>query len=279
LAGVPHIWHVRESFSEFGNLWRYFQRYMLWLSAKIICVSTPISEQFGLNSSGGKICVIHNGFPLEEFSSVRSERVKDFRSKYGLAESGCLVGVVGRIKFQRKGQEVFVRAAGLLRDKFPQARFLCIGSPFPGNESHLVNLLKLIHELELEGYVLYTGDVPDIKAAIAGLDILVLSSTQPEPFAGVVVEAMALSRPVVATAIGGSIEQVVDDQTGYLVEPGNPVSMAIAIEKLLESPDRRLRLGRNGHARFLENFEFEPFYQKILRLYQQVTENERLPES
>jgi glycosyltransferase involved in cell wall biosynthesis len=78
---------------------------------------------------------------------------------------------VGRIKFQRKGQEVFVRAAHLLRERFPDARFLCIGSPFPGNESHLADLLKLIRELGLEDYVLCTGDVDDIKAAIAGLDM------------------------------------------------------------------------------------------------------------
>jgi glycosyltransferase involved in cell wall biosynthesis len=88
------------------------------------------------------------------------------------------------------------------------------------------------------------------------LDILVLSSAQPEPFAGVVVEAMALSRPVVATRIGGSVEQVVDGVTGYLVKPGDPEAMADGIEKLLASPDRRHLFGESGHTRFLENFEF-----------------------
>ncbi len=193
-----------------------------------------------------------------------------FRSSYGISKAQHLIGVVGRIKFQRKGQEVFVRAAYVLREKFPDARFLCVGSPFPGNELHLVQLLNLIRELGLEGYVLYTGDVEDIKAAISALDILVLPSVQPEPFGGVVIEAMALSRPVVATAVGGSIEQVVDSVTGYLVPPGDPGSLAAGIEKLLESTTRRRDFGEAGRKRFMETFEFKSFYQKILELYEQV---------
>jgi glycosyltransferase involved in cell wall biosynthesis len=274
ISGIPHIWHIRESFSEFGSVWQYYQKYILWLSAKVICVSTPIAEQFELYASDGRVQVIHNGFPIDEFSDISEDRVQEFRSKYASPGTQYLIGVVGRIKFRRKGQEVFVRAASLLRDKFSNARFLCIGSPYPGNESHLENLFKLIRELSLEGYVIYTGDVEDVKAAIAALDILVLSSSQPEPFAGVVVEAMALSRPVVATCVGGSVEQVVDGVTGFLVESGDAKSMAVGIEKLLESTDRRHSFGENGRARFLENFEFEPFYQRILELYRNVIADE-----
>lgn len=270
-TGLPHIWHVRESFGEFGKLWQSYQKYILWLSTRVVCVSTPIAEQFEQNLE--KVCVIHNGFPISEFSGIGPDRVNQFRSQYAGAGVKYLIGVVGRIKFQRKGQEVFVKAASLLQRKFPEARFLCIGSPFPGNETHLVNLLKLIRELNLDDYVLYTGDIGDIKAAIAGLDILVLSSVQPEPFAGVVMEAMALARPVVATRIGGSIEQVVDGVTGYLVNPGDPESMADGVEKLLESNDRRRLFGENGHTRFLENFEFAAFYQRMLKLYGEVIED------
>jgi glycosyltransferase involved in cell wall biosynthesis len=276
IAGIPHIWHIRESFGEFGNLWKYYQKYILWLSSIVICVSTPIAEQFEQSKGIRKLHVVHNGFPDDEFSRIGADRVDQFRSKYVVSDVKYLVGVVGRIKFRRKGQEVFVEAASLLHSKFPDARFLCIGSPFPGNESHLENLLGLIHELALDDYVQYTGDVDDVKAAIAALDVLVLASVQPEPFGGVVVEAMALSRAIVATRIGGSVEQVVDDVTGYLVEPGDPKSMALGIEKLLESAERRRIFGENGRARFLEKFEFEAFYQNILGLYEQIIAKEYL---
>jgi glycosyltransferase involved in cell wall biosynthesis len=67
---------------------------------------------------------------------------------------------------------------------------------------------------------------------------------------------------------------VIDGATGYLVEPGNAEAMARAIEKLLESPERRRDFGRRGRDRFLENFEFKLFYQRILELYRDVLENE-----
>jgi glycosyltransferase involved in cell wall biosynthesis len=270
IMGIPHIWHIREFFGEYGWMWRYYQKYIVWLSTRIICVSTPVAEQFDQFKRSERILVVHNGFPANEFLDVTARRVEQFRAEYGLPDGRCLIGVVGRIKFQRKGQDVFVRAASLLHGKFPDARFMCIGSPYPGNESHLANLLRLIGELHLDDCVIYTGDVEDVKAAIKALDILVLPSAQPEPFGGVVIEAMALSRPVVATAIGGSQEQVDDRVTGYLVTPGDANSLAEGIEKLLESPDQRRIFGENGYTRFLEKFEFEPFYQKILVLYEQA---------
>ena len=270
LRGVPHVWHIRESFGEFGSWWKYYQSYISWLSSAIVCVSMPVAEQFRSSVGAKKIKVIHNGFPSAEFEPVGSERIKAFKSRFAVDKAEALVGVVGRIKLLRKGQEVFVEAASLLQDRFPAVRFLCIGSPFPGNESHLENLKKLIRERGLCDYVFCTGDVEDIKAAISALDILVLSSVQPEPFGGTVIEAMALSRPVVATSTGGSIEQVVDGVTGLLVEPGDSKSMAAGIEKLLESPDLRRIFGENGRARFLEKFEFQQFYQRILELYGQV---------
>jgi glycosyltransferase involved in cell wall biosynthesis len=270
LAGIPHIWHVREFFAEFGGFWRYYQKYMLWFSARIICVSTPVAEQFDRSWRSERILVVHNGFPASEFLDVTTDRVEQFRAAYASPGVHYLIGVIGRIKFQRKGQEVFVRAAALLRHKFPDARFLCIGTPYPGNESHLANLNMLVQELDLEHYVRCTGDIEDIKAAIKGLDVVVLASAQPEPFGGVVIEAMALARPVVATGIGGSVEQVIDGVTGYLVAPGDSLSMADAIEKLLVSSDRRRIFGENGRECFLERFEFEHFYQTILNIYGQT---------
>jgi glycosyltransferase involved in cell wall biosynthesis len=148
----------------------------------------------------------------------------------------------------------------LLREKFPNAISL-----YWFAISGMKRTLKIV-DRSINGteYVLYTCDVDDVKAAIASLAVFVLSSVQPEPFAGVVIEAMALKRPVVATAIGGSLEQVVNGVTGYLVEPGDPDTMADAIRKLLEAPAQARGFGRNGQERFLDKFEFELFYRRIL---------------
>ena len=266
LAGKPHFWHIRESFDEFPALWRIYQAYIFLLSKKILCVSTPIANQFSPRYRN-KISVLHNGFPRREFEPVSQVRINNTRLKWGLDEKSIAIGVVGRIKMKRKGQEIFVQAAAIVKNKFPEARFLCIGSPFPGNDEHLDQLLSLVKKLNLEKEFIYTGEAEDIKAAMAALDILVLSSVQAEPFGGVVIEAMAFKKPVVATAIGGSLEQVDDGQTGYLVQPGDPQEMAAALIKLLSDAELREKMGSNGYKRYLEYFEFEPFYKKISDLY------------
>jgi glycosyltransferase involved in cell wall biosynthesis len=266
LVGVPHIWHVREFFEEFPGLWKRYQRFMNFFAERLVCVSTPVAEQFDERIRTRKVVVIHNGFPVEEFEPVSTERIKAFKDRFGL-NGHELVGVVGRIKFGRKGQDLFVKAVSLLNGKFPNARFLLIGSPFPGNEDHLKNLRVLISGLGIADSIVCTGDVEDIKAAYAALDISVLPSGQPEPFGGVVIESMALGKPVIGTKIGGTVEQIEDGRTGFLVPPNDPQALADAMEKLLIDPECRTAMGKLGYERFLRYFEFEEFLKKIMSLY------------
>lgn len=269
LAGCFHIWHVREFFEEFPRLWKWYQWYMSMVSDMVICVSTAVAEQFDQRIKTKKVIVIHNGFPAEEFKPVEPARIQAFREQFDI-NGRVAVGVVGRIKFGRKGQDVFVKAVALLKDKFPDVKFLLVGSPFPGNEEHLENLRHLIKELDIEKNVVYTGDVEDIQAAYSALDVSVLPSAQPEPFGGVVIESMAFGKPVVGTSIGGTKEQIEDGVNGYLVEPSNPSELANALELLMSDSEKRETMGANSRKRFEAMFEFEAFYQKILQVYQNV---------
>lgn len=265
---VPHIWHIREFFTEFGRAWNLYRRIMDSLSDRIVCVSAAVASQF-TERGRRKVIVIHNGMPAAEFESVEGCRVEQFKQQYGL-ENGPAAGVVGRIKLKRKGQETFVEAAAQLKPTFPNAKYLIVGSPFPGNESHRETLQQKIAELRMTDRVAFTGDVQDIKAAISALDVVVLSSAQPEPFGGTVLEAMALRRPVIGTRIGGTVEQIEDGATGFLVEPGNPADMASAMERLFKDPSLCQRMGQAGRDRFLRLFEFEGFYTKVMNLYQSL---------
>jgi glycosyltransferase involved in cell wall biosynthesis len=269
IAGIPHIWHVRESFAEFPGLFHWYQWYMYLFSTRICCVSTPIAEQFHPTIRERRTIVIHNGFPISEFECINPKTVKEFKARHGL-EGKVAIGIVGRIRLGRKGQDVFVRAAHRLRNEFPNARFLIIGSPFPGNEIHLTMLEELIKRLGVHGCVEITGDASDIKAAIVALDISVLASGIPEPFGGVVIESMALGKPVVGTAIGGTLEQIEDGVTGLLVAPEDDVAMAEAIRKLLLNPLLAKKMGKSGSERFRTLFEFESFYVRIVRMYESV---------
>ncbi len=268
LMRVPHIWHIRETYAEFGFFWKLYQRFMAWGAARIVAVSTPIADQFE-ETRRNKVTVIHNGFPKAEFDPVPHERVQEFRDRFGLKDE-LIVGLVGRIKFIRKGQEYLVEAAAQLKERFPKVKYLLIGSPFPGNEEHLTRLQELIEKLGVENSVIYTGDVEDIKAAYSAMDVSVMASGLPEPFGGVTIESMALGKPVVGTNIGGTPEQIEDGVTGILVPPRDPEAMAGALSRLLEDKVLREKMGKAGRKRFEENFEFDPFYEKILKVYEEV---------
>jgi glycosyltransferase involved in cell wall biosynthesis len=274
LCGVPHLWHIREFFEDFPRLWSWYQELIVMFSDRIACVSGAVEQQFKPKNRL-KTVVIHNGFPQEEFPPADPERVRQFRNCFML-NTGRTVGLVGRIKFGRKGQDVFVQAAAKIKDRFPDTKFLCIGSPFPGNEDHLDRLLHLVEELKLGDQFVYTGDVDDIKAAYAALDISVLASAQPEPFGGVVIESMAMGLPVIGTALGGTVEQIEHGMTGYVVPPDDPQAMADAISKMLDFPELRTRFGKAGRQRFLSEFEFEAFYQQMLLHYDSLIQNKKL---
>jgi len=267
--GVPHIWHIRECYSEFGLIWRYYRRFMLWGGDRIVCVSNAVAKQFEINSHlPENVLTIHDGIPLAPFNNIKPSSVSAACVKYGLMADGLLyVGLVGRIKFKRKGQETFIRAAAKLVSKNSNYRFLIIGGAFPDNENHTEMMKRLIAELGVGEQVLYLGETYDIYPLMSRFDVFVMASGLPEPFGLVTLEAMALSKPVVGTAIGGTAEIVEDGVTGILVPPNDPKSMADAIDKLLSTPDLRKRMGEAGRFRFEEMFEFHHHYDKMTMLY------------
>lgn len=269
--GVAHICHVRESYAGFGWVWRLYRPFLIKFSAKILPVSQAMADQFPDSLHGSKVVVVHDGFPLEEFDLVGKERISRFRKMFEL-EGHLTVGLVGRIILHRKGQDVFVQAVALLKDRFPTVRFILIGSCYLGNEFHLDNLNKLMDDLGVLDSIVLTGEAEDVKAAYSALDISVMASATPEPFGGVTIESMAFVKPVVGTNIGGTPEQIVDGETGILIPPDDPQAMADAIGKLLKNEELRIRMGQAGRKRFEQEFTFEPYYERLMKVYEEVFE-------
>lgn len=266
IARVPHVWHMREFYKDFPRLWPYYQKFMTGFSDRVVCVSGAVARQF---ADARNVRVLHNGFPGDEFAAVDTARIAAFCRRFNV-DNVLRVGIVGRIKYQRKGQETFVRAAALLARQHEELQFLIVGSPYPGNEDHLARLRALVDELSVRDRIVFTGDIDDIKAVYAALDVAVLASSSPEPFGGVVIEAMAMGRPVVGTRVGGTPEQIDHGTTGFLVTPDSPEEMADAIARLVA--DRALRddMGRAARERFLREFEFEAFYRGMWTVYDEV---------
>jgi glycosyltransferase involved in cell wall biosynthesis len=263
LSGVPHLYHVREWFQEFARLWGPYAAYLTRSSAYVVAVSEAVAAQF---PSRDNVVVVNNGFDLDEFRIDRAEAGAAFRRRFSLGAEP-VIGCVGRIKRVRKGQEVLVEAAALLEARGCRARYVLVGAPFPGNESHLAALQELVAARGLAGRVVFTGEIEDTRQAYAAMDVLVLPSVQPEPFGGVVMEAMAMGVPVVATAIGGTVDQVAEGETGFLVPPGDPTALADRLQRLLADSDLRQAMSRAGPRRIAERFSMAETVRRLTGLY------------
>lgn len=266
LAGVPHVWHMREIFDEFRSGWKLYWRYLHAFSTRIPCMSEAIAAQF---PNRAKTRVLFDGLPLEEYPRAAVNLRAEAKARFQLGPEP-VIGCVGRIKFGRKGQEVLVQAAALLKQRGLKAKLLLVGAPAPGNEEHGERLRQLIHDLGLTADVALPGELADPKPAYAAMDIFVLPSAQAEPFGLVVLEAMAMGCPVVATAIGGPLSIVAEGETGFLVPPGDAQVLADRLEVLLRDAALRERMMAAGRTRLETKFSFYNTVNELEALYREV---------
>ena len=262
-AGVPHIWHIRESFQEFRSFWPVFSRFITKFSTKVIAISNFVADQF---YSRKNVTVVYDGFSQEELQAPKENLRVQFQALYGLA-GHFVVGCVGRIKWVRKGQEFLVQAAALLKQRGIYIKALIVGAPFREYEDHLTRLRNLAAQLGVEDRVVFTGELADPGAAYTAMDVFALTSAQPEPFGMVTLEAMAMGLPVIVTNIGGPLDQVSEGVTGLFVPPGDPAALADAIEKLMVNPELCRRMGAAGMERVQSHFSPAEMTDKIERLF------------
>ncbi len=260
--GVPVIYtkhgEVLDSSGNFVKRLGYKWASML-LSDRVIAISNHVAQQLiELGVNPAKITVIYNGIQISEF------KPKNFDQTYNQKERDEItIGTLARLD-PVKRLDVLIEAARIVVNSLPEARFV-IGGAGPMEQA----LLQKIQDLKLETYVKMVGFVEDVPAFLAGLDIFALSSDS-EGLGLAVIEAMAQGLPVVATAVGGVIEVVQDNVTGFLVPPGNPRDMAQCLVRLAIDPQMAAHMGRNGRKRVEELFDAKVMAQKTVEVYEEV---------
>jgi len=264
LAGIPHIWHIHEMFAEeFPQLWRYFGPFMLRFSDRIICVSRQIARQF---EPQPKVQVVYNGVDMATFTASPDE-IQRMRQAYCSQHYTKLVGIVGRIS-PRKGQTVFLEACASLKAAgYDTIRFLIVGDTFAGNEYLMDYLQTFVQEHGMVDDVVFVGFIENPVSLIAALDIVVLPSILPEAFPTIVLEAMALGVPVIATDLGGTIEQIENGVSGLLIPACDPAVLSQAVQKLLDNPALGNQLGQAGQKRVETNFTMEKMCCQMQDIY------------
>jgi glycosyltransferase involved in cell wall biosynthesis len=234
LASRPVVWHVRV-----GDRDPLLDCALGALATRVIVISTSVARRFP-RALARKVRVVHNGVDLERFAP--REPSGPLRRALGVADGARVVVSVGRfVAF--KGYAHLLDAAALLDARSPGVHWVLVG------EGELRDGLEAqTRRLGLAPQVHFTGWRDDIPDLLALGDCFVLPSVE-EPFGRVLIEAMAMARPIVATDAGGVPEIVVHGETGLLVPPAAPDRLAAAVGALLGDPPRAARLGAAGRRR------------------------------
>ncbi|MCK9173774.1 MAG: glycosyltransferase [Desulforhopalus sp.] len=243
---------------------------------RVVAVSESIYEHIRkyYHPDEGKLRLIHGGFAAEAFNAdnVAPERVERLQKKWLQGQEGKRVIVLpGRITLL-KGQEVLIEAMASLQ--YENAICLIIGDT-DENLAYFRRLRDLISSRGLSERVKMVGHCSDMPAAYLLADIIISSSTQPEAFGKVAIEGMAMARPVIATAHGGSLETVVKGKTGWLVKPRDAKELAMAMDEALADPERCVRYGRAGRERVLAHFTNEAMCRATFELYSELIQEKQ----
>jgi glycosyltransferase involved in cell wall biosynthesis len=215
--------------------------------------------------SSREVVVVHNGVPLN--STVIRDSGPGVREEFGVAPDTPLVLMVSRLQWW-KGVHVFIDAASSIAKANPNVQFIIVGAPLFGLEEDYPTLLReQIVRLGLQRRVRLAGYRSDVGRFFAAADIVVHSSIDPEPFGMVLIEAMAASKPVIASDLGGPREIVEDGRTGILVPPGRPEELGLAILRLVTDPKRRAQMGEAGARRVHSCFSAQQMVKRLESLY------------
>jgi glycosyltransferase involved in cell wall biosynthesis len=216
-----------------------------------------------LGYSRSNVAVIPNGFDADVFRPDAAAR-SEVRHLLDVEADAMLVGLVGRVE-PVKDHATFLRAAALLKERFPRAIFVLIGQDA---ETSNGALMSLVRDYGLEGAVRLLGLRRDVPRLTAALDLAVLSSIS-ESFPNVVGEAMSCGVPVVSTAVGDAAQII--GNTGLVVPPRRPDMLARAMGEILAmEAEQRANLGMLARARVVQQYSLQAVARQYEDLYERV---------
>ena len=228
---------------------------------QLIAVSRMIEEKLEQEGrTGTPIRRIYNGVDLSRYE--HQEPCCTLHEEYGMEPGSQVVGVVARLE-PEKGHPTLLEAWPAVLRSVPDAYLLIVGEG-----SRRQALEALARDLRIAHRVVFTGRRDDVPAVTAALDVAVLPSYR-EAQGLSILEALALSRPVVASNVGGIPEVITDGVTGVLVPPHDPDALAAAIVRLLRDHPLADTLGRAGHDMVHDRFDIGTMVGLVQQIYEE----------
>ncbi|WP_417352898.1 glycosyltransferase family 4 protein [Flavobacterium alkalisoli] len=258
---IKHVWHVHEIIVH-PKIFAEAYPKLLAKRADVVICNSQATESNLVNrqpSLSKKTVVVHNGPAVS-----KSQREAATKEDFGFSQQDIIITLVGRIS-RLKGHKWLLKTfTNYLQQT--KAKLLLVGSPVPGQEFYEDEVYEIVQTEGLENKVTVLPFTKSLKQIWDVTDIAVMPSTEAESFGLVALEAMLAKKPVVASNHGGVTEIVVNNETGYLVEPSNEGEFADALLKLINSADLRKELGEKGYERAIAEFSPEKYIANISRI-------------
>jgi len=239
LAGLPAVLHARGFNTDTrGNRW------VLRKLAYCMPVSTAVRQELiALGLPLDKCTVVPEGLDLDLFHPHAADPA--LRAALGLAEGEPVITLVGGL-VDWKGQDVLLDAAPHILARYPQAQLLLVGGAYGRDAKFAETIAMRAADPTLHGRVRLLGSRSDVAAILALSDIVLHTSTTPEPFGRTFLEGMALGKAVIASNEGGPLDVIDNGIDGVLIAPRDPHLLAEAVLQLLDDPASRATLGSNA---------------------------------
>lgn len=217
-----------------------------------------------------KIRVIYNGIDVERFDLNKINPIQ-IRKEFSISPKTKVVTTIASLT-ERKGHKFLFQAASDIVKKFPDTVFLVVGDGY-----YKKTLKKIVEKRGIQKNVIFTGFRKDVERILRISDVLVLPSLS-EGFPDVVLEAMAMKKPVIATKIAGIPEMIDDGKNGFLVPPKNFQKLAYRILEILGNSKLSVLLGKRGYEKIINKFNTKKMAKNYERLYIELYRRKRIEE-
>jgi glycosyltransferase involved in cell wall biosynthesis len=278
LAGVPVIIHTVHGFAFHDQepAWRQFlfrnlERLASRWCDKMIFISQPLiewalREQVAIKE---KIVKIYSGIDLDLFQPVTADKKLGIRAGWGIAGDDKVIGIVSKL-WEGKGHDILIKAFKKIIKERNDVKLIIVG------EGYLMeDLVKLVEKLDITSSVLFTGFQADVSGIISTFDIGVLPSFF-EGMGRVLLEAMAMEKPVVASNVGGIPDLVDNGINGFLTKPGDIDELYDALNKLLNNHELSINMGKQGRKKVSDKFSSKAMVKLIHNLYTECLAKKKL---
>ncbi len=263
LVSTCHTWYDNDlALSLYGTV----DRMVLRSYAAVVAVSEEVRQRLlkaGVRKE--KIHIVQNGIDLRPFDNA-APALRNISSH----DHSPIVGLIGRLA-PEKGVDIFLRAAARVLTELPTTKFVVVGEG-PDREQ----LESLIDELQIRNNASMLGRRNDMPGVYASLDLMV-SASRREGLPMAILEGMASSRPVIATAVGAVPEIIVDGRTGVLVPPENIEALSSQIVTLLNNRTQQESLGAAARKLIEAEFSAERMTADYLHVYEQAIRMKKQP--